>query len=199
VIYGVNSDDGNTAVFSCASCTTNNITPLIEIMGRRVGVKKAILNTTHSYTNSQSIVDTPSMKDPRRGRTAGTNLVPTSTGAAKAAVKAMPDFEGKFDGLAVRTPVPAGCISDITFVAEKSTSVEEINSIFREESETDKYREVIDTNENPIVSSDIIKSPFAAIIDLPMTRVVDGDLVKIMAWYDNEWGFTSQMIRQIVN
>ncbi|NBC28010.1 MAG: type I glyceraldehyde-3-phosphate dehydrogenase [Bacteroidetes bacterium] len=197
VIHGVNTGDGTSAVYSCASCTTNNITPLVEIMGRHIGIKKAILNTTHAYTSTQSIVDAPSEKDQRRGRTAGVSLTPTTTGAAKATVNALPEFEGKFDGLAVRTPVPAGCISDITFVAERPTTAKEVNAIFKKESQSERYNNVIDTNEDRIVSSDIIKQPFAAIIDLTLTKVVDGDLVKLMAWYDNEWGFTSQIVRQI--
>lgn len=197
VVHGVNTEDGKTSIFSCASCTTNNISPMVEIMGRRIGIKKAILNTTHAYTASQTLVDAPSKKEPRMGRAAGINLAPASTGAAIATTKALPEYEGKFDGIAVRTPVPVGSISDVTFVAARPTSAEEINTIFIEESATDRYKEVIDTTDEPLVSSDIIKSPFAAIIDLSMTRVVDGDLVKIMAWYDNEWGFTHQMIRQI--
>jgi glyceraldehyde 3-phosphate dehydrogenase len=197
IIHGVNRPDGKTSIFSCASCTTNNIGPVIEIIDRRIGIKKAILNTVHAYTASQSLVDAPSKKRIRMGRAAAINLVPATTGAAKATIKALPKFEGKFDGIAIRTPVTVGSISDITFVASKNTSVEEINNILTEESKTDRYKSVLSVSNEPLVSSDIVKSSFAAIIDLEMTRVVDGDLVKIMAWYDNEWGFTNQMIRQI--
>ncbi|MCZ6694685.1 MAG: type I glyceraldehyde-3-phosphate dehydrogenase [Bacteroidetes bacterium] len=197
VVHGVNTEDGKTSIFSCASCTTNNISPMIEILGRNVGIKKAILNTTHGYTASQTLVDAPSKKAPRMGRAAGINLAPSSTGAAIATTKALPQYEGKFDGIAVRVPVVVGSISDVTFISERTTSVEEINKIFIEEAATDRYKEVIDVTDEPLVSTDIIKSPFAAIIDLSMTRVVDGDLVKVMAWYDNEWGFTNQMVRQI--
>lgn len=197
IVHGVNTKDGKVAIFSCASCTTNNISPLIEIMGRRIGIKKAILNTTHAYTASQGLVDGPSKKKPRMGRAAAMNLVPATTGAAVATTKALPQYKGKFDGIAVRTPVVVGSISDITFVAERATSVEEINSILKEEAATDRYKKVVSVSEQALVSTDIIQSTFASVVDTEMTRVVDGDLCKIMAWYDNEWGFTNQMIRQI--
>ena len=197
VLHGVNNLDGKTTVFSCASCTTNNIGPVLEIMDRRIGIRKAILNTVHAYTSSQSLVDAPSKRDLRMGRTAAVNLVPASTGAAIAATKVLPQLEGKFDGIAIRTPVPVGSISDITFVAAKKTSAEEINNILIEESKTDRYKKVLAASNEPLVSSDILQSSFASIVDLKMTRVVDGDLVKILAWYDNEWGFTNQMIREI--
>ncbi|MDQ1802949.1 glyceraldehyde 3-phosphate dehydrogenase NAD-binding domain-containing protein [Chryseobacterium sp. CKR4-1] len=197
VVHGVNTEDGKVSVFSCASCTTNNISPIIEILGRRLGIKKAILNTTHGYTASQTLIDAPSKKEPRMGRAAGINLAPAATGAAIATTKALPQYVGKFDGIAVRVPVPVGSISDITFVAERPTSIEEINQILTEESKTERYSKVISVTDEPLVSTDIIKSPFASTVDLEMTRVVDGDLVKVMAWYDNEWGFSNQMIRQI--
>ena len=197
VVHGVNTADGKTSIFSCASCTTNNIGPIIEILGRRLGIKKAILNTVHAFTASQTLIDAPSKREPRMGRSAAINLAPASTGAAIAVTKALPQYEGKFDGIAVRAPVPVGSISDITFVAERTTSSEEINQILVEESATERYKLVVAVSNEPLVSTDIIKSPFAAVVDLEMTRVVDGDLVKVMAWYDNEWGFTNQMIRQI--
>jgi glyceraldehyde 3-phosphate dehydrogenase len=197
VVHGVNNKDGKTTIFSCASCTTNNIAPVMEIIDRRVGIKKAILNTVHAYTASQNLIDGASKKKPRMGRAAAVNLIPASTGAATAAIKALPQLEGKFDGIAIRTPVPVGSISDITFITERKTSVEEINNILSDESKTDRYRYVLAVSNEPLVSSDIIQSSFATIVDLEMTRVVDGDLIKIMAWYDNEWGFTNQMIRQI--
>ena len=197
VVHGVNTQEGKVSIFSCASCTTNNISPIIEILGRRIGIKKAILNTTHAYTASQSLVDGPSKKEPRMGRAAGINLAPAATGAAIATTKALPQYVNKFDGVAVRVPVTVGSISDITFISERPTSVKEINDVLKEESDSSRYREIISVTDEPLVSTDIKKSPFAAIVDLEMTRVVDGDLVKVMAWYDNEWGFTNQMIRQI--
>lgn len=197
VIHGVNTADGKTSIFSCASCTTNNIGPIIEIIDRRIGIKKAILNTVHAYTASQSLVDAPSKKRIRMGRAATVNLVPAATGAAIATIKALPQLEGKFDGIAIRTPVLVGSISDITFVASRNTSAEEVNNILTQESKTNRYKLVLAVSNEPLVSSDIVQSPFSSIVDLEMTRVVDGDLVKLLAWYDNEWGFTNQMIRQI--
>ncbi|MCG2462540.1 type I glyceraldehyde-3-phosphate dehydrogenase [Flavobacteriaceae bacterium F89] len=198
VVHGVNSSDGKVSVFSCASCTTNNISPVVEILDRRVGIKKAIMTTVHAYTASQHIVDGPSKKNFRMGRAGAANLVPTTTGAAIATTKALPDLAGKFDGVAIRTPIPVGSISDLTFVTEKPVTVEVVNSIFEEEAKTDRYAKVLAVTNEPIVSSDIVKSPFASTVDLGMTRVVDGDLLKVMTWYDNEWGFTNQMIREIL-
>ena len=199
VVHGVNSEDGKTNIFSCASCTTNNISPVVEILGRRVGVKKAIMTTVHAYTASQGIVDAPSKKNFRMGRAGAANIIPTSTGAAIATTKTLPEYVGKFDGVALRVPIPVGSISDLTFVTERPVTIEEVNSIFEEESKTGRYANILTTTTEPIVSSDIVKSPFASTIDLNMTRVVDGNLLKIMTWYDNEWGFTNQMIRQILD
>lgn len=197
VVHGVNTDDGKVSIFSCASCTTNNIGPVVEILDRRIGVRKAVLSTVHAYTASQTLVDAPSKKEPRMGRGGAVNLIPTSTGAAKATTKALPSLQGKFDGVSIRTPVPVGSISDITLVTSRPTTPEEINQILTEEANTDRYKLVLQVSTEPLVSSDIIMSPYAAVVDAEMTRVVDGDLVKVMAWYDNEWGFTNQMIRQI--
>ena len=198
VVHGVNSEDGKTSIFSCASCTTNNISPIVEILGRRIGVKKAIMTTVHAYTASQSIVDGPSKKNFRMGRAGAMNLVPTTTGAAKATTKALPEYHGKFDGVAIRTPIPVGSISDLTFVTERRVTSEEVNAIFEEEALSSRYSKILAATNEQIVSSDIVKSSFASTVDLNMTRVVDGDLLKVMAWYDNEWGFTNQMIRQIL-
>lgn len=197
IIHGVNSPEGKPAIFSCASCTTNNIGPLIEIINRKIGIKKAILNTIHAYTASQPIVDGHSKKKLTMGRAAAINLIPASTGAAIATIKALPEMAGRFDGIAVRTPVAVGSVSDVTFIANRDTTAEEVNTILKEESQTDRYKQVVFVSDEALVSTDIIKSPFATIIDAQMTRVVDGDLVKVMAWYDNEWGFTNQMIREI--
>jgi glyceraldehyde 3-phosphate dehydrogenase len=196
VVHGVNMpQDNSVQMISCASCTTNSIAPVVEIMGRRIGIRKAIMTTVHAYTSTQAIVDGPH-KRPRRGRAGAANLVPTSTGAAIATTKALPQYKGKFDGVAVRTPVPVGSISDIVFLTARKTTVEEVNRIFKEEAESEGYEGILGVSEDPIVSSDIIKDPRASIIDLGMTRVVDGDLVKVMSWYDNEWGYTNQMIRE---
>ena len=197
VIHGVNTGDGHARIYSCGSCTTNNIGVVIEVLGRRIGIKKAILTTVHAMTVSQTLVDAPSKREPRMGRAAPFNLAPASTGAAISVTKALPAMEGRFDGIAIRTPVVVGSISDITFIAERKTTPEEINSILTEEAASDRYKLILGVTNEPLVSSDIIKSSLASIVDLDLTRVVDGDLVKVMAWYDNEWGFTNQMIRQI--
>ena len=198
VVHGVNTEAGNTSVFSCASCTTNNISPIVEILGRRLGITKAIMTTIHAYTASQTAVDGPSKKNFRMGRAGAANIIPTSTGAAIATTKALPQHKGKFDGVSVRVPIPVGSLSDLTFVMDKNVTVEEVNKILIEEANTARYKNVIDTTTDPIVSSDIVQSPYASTVDLSMTRVVDGDLLKVMTWYDNEWGFTNQMIRQII-
>jgi glyceraldehyde 3-phosphate dehydrogenase len=198
VVHGVNiPGDEEVRLLSCASCTTNSIAPVVEIVGRRIGIKKAIMTTIHAYTSSQSIVDGPAKKI-RRGRAGAANFVPTTTGAAKATTKALPQYAGKFDGVAVRAPIPVGSLSDIVFVTERPTAVEEVNQIFREEAESERYKGILGATDDPIVSSDIIKDPRASVVDLGMTQVVDGDLVKVMAWYDNEWGYAAQMIRLAV-
>jgi glyceraldehyde 3-phosphate dehydrogenase len=197
-VHGVNHPEGNPTIISCASCTTNCIAPVAEIMARRIGVKKAVMTTVHAYTADQSLVDGPH-KSLRRGRAGGANLVPTSTGAALATVKILPQYRNKFDGLAIRVPVPVGSLVDLVFVTERSTTVEEVNRVFTEEANSANYKGVLGVTNDPIVSSDIIKDSRASIVDLGMTQVVDGDLVKVLSWYDNEWGYVSQMIREAVH
>jgi glyceraldehyde 3-phosphate dehydrogenase len=153
------------------------------------------MTTVHAYTSSQAIVDGPAKKM-RRGRAGAANLVPTSTGAAIATAKALPQVEGRFDGIAIRVPIPVGSIADITFVTERATNVDEINTIFREEAESNRYRGILGVAEDPIVSADIVKDPRASVVDLESTQVVDGDLVKVLSWYDNEWGYAAQMVRE---
>lgn len=195
VVHGVNSAGKETEIFSCASCTTNCITPVVEIMERKLGVKKAMMTTIHAYTSSQGIVDSPSKKM-RRGRAGAVNLVPTSTGAAQATTKVLTHLKGKFDGVAVRVPIPVGSIADIVFITGQTTTVDKINNIFKEEANSERYKGILDVSEEELVSSDIVKNPAASIVDLTMTQVVDGDMVKIMAWYDNEWGYANQMVRE---
>ncbi|MEW6387136.1 MAG: type I glyceraldehyde-3-phosphate dehydrogenase [Thermodesulfobacteriota bacterium] len=195
IVHGVTVPGEAERVLSCASCTTNCITPVVEIMGRRIGIKKAIMTTIHAYTSSQAIVDGPNKKF-RRGRAGALNFVPTSTGAAKATTNVLPQYKGKLDGIAVRGPVPCGSVADIVFVTERPTTVEEVNRIFREEAASERYQGILGVAEDPIVSADIIQDSRASIIDPEMTQVVDGDLVKVLTWYDNEWGYTSQMVRE---
>jgi glyceraldehyde 3-phosphate dehydrogenase len=196
LIHAVNTaGNSHPQIISCASCTTNCITPVVEIMGRRIGIKKATMTTIHAYTSTQSIVDS-GKKDFRRGRAGAANLVPASTGAASATTRALPQYQGKFDGVAVRVPVPVGSLADIVFVTARGTSVAEVNDVFKEEAASERYREVLAITEEPVVSSDIIRQAYASIVDLSMTQVVDGDLVKVMSWYDNEWGYANQMVRE---
>ena len=195
VVHGVNRPDGKTQMISCASCTTNSIAPLVEVMQRRIGIERAIMTTVHAYTSSQRLVDSEN-KSFRRGRAAGANMVPTSTGAAQATARALPEVAGKFDGVAIRVPVAVGSIADVVFVAKRPTTREEVNEIFTKEAGTERYQGILGVSEDPIVSSDIIGDPRASVVDLEMTRVVDGTLVKVMSWYDNEWGFTNQMVRE---
>ena len=195
VVHGVNRAQGHPQVISCASCTTNCITPVIEVAQRRLGVERAVMTTVHAYTAGQRLVDSPS-KSLRRGRAGAANLVPASTGAARAATRAMPELAGRFDGIAVRAPIPVGSVADIVFDAGRPTSIEGVNDAFRQEAATARYEGILGVSEDPLVSADIVGDPRAAVIDLDLTRVVDGTLVKVMAWYDNEWGFTHQMIRE---
>jgi len=195
IVHGVNTPQMGTMIFSCASCTTNCITPVMEILGRRIGVQKAMMTTVHAYTASQNIVD-GAHKHVRRGRAGAINFVPTSTGAAAATTKALPDLQGRFGGAAVRGPVAVGSLVDVVSVTTRPTSVAEVNTIFREEAATERYRGIVGASDDPLVSSDIIKDSRASIIDLGMTQVVDGDLVKVMSWYDNEWGYSSQLVRE---
>ncbi len=195
IVYGTNAAEEGVQLVSCASCTTNCITPVVEVMDRRVGVEKAVMTTVHAYTSSQALVDSPASKY-RRGRAGAANIVPTTTGAAKATGEALPQYRGRFDGMAIRVPVAVGSAADITFVTSRPTSAEEINGIFREEAESNRYRGVLGVAEAPVVSADIIGDPRASIVDMESTLVVDGDLVKILSWYDNEWGYSAQMIRE---
>ena len=195
IVHGVNGAHSRASIISCASCTTNCITPVIEILGRRLGVLKATITTTHAYTATQALVDRPG-KNRRRGRAAAANLVPTTTGAAKATTMALPEYHGKFDGVAIRVPVPVGSIADIVCLVARPTSADEVNNIFREEARSARYRDIVGVSDEAIVSTDIIQDPRASIVDCTLTQVVDGDLVKVMSWYDNEWGYAAQLVRE---
>ena len=180
------------SVISNASCTTNSVAPVADILHEKLGILKAMLTTVHGYTDDQNLQDN-SHRDLRRSRAAATNIVPTSTGAAIAATQAIPELTGLFDGISLRVRVLTGSITDFTFITQRSTSVEEINEIFIDASRTPRYKGILAVTDEPIVSSDIIGRPESSIIDLDMTRVVDGTMVKVLAWYDNEWGFSRRL------
>lgn len=193
-LKGVNHEDyKGEDVISNASCTTNCVAPVAAIIHSKFKVLKSAMTTIHGYTASQNLVDGPH-KDLRRGRAAAMNLVPTTSGAAIATTKTIPELEGLFDGIAVRVPVIDGSLSDFTFLVEKKTTVEEVNKAFIEAKDKPFYKGVLDVTEDPIVSSDIVGNTFSAIVDLPFTKVIDGDLVKILAWYDNEWGYANRLV-----
>lgn len=185
-------------ITSNASCTTNASSPLIAILDETIGVEKAVLNTVHAYTASQSIVDGPAKKDLREGRAAAQNIVPSSTGAAIAVTKVAAQLEGKFDGISIRVPVVTGSIADITFIAKRDTAVDEVNSILRKAAGEPRWNGIFTITEDPIVSHDIIGDRHASIADLAMTRVVGGNLVKVLAWYDNEMGYTHTLVEHVI-
>ncbi|MEK7669101.1 MAG: type I glyceraldehyde-3-phosphate dehydrogenase [Patescibacteria group bacterium] len=196
ILMGINDEKLSTCqISSNASCTTNSAAPLIQILNEKIGIGKAVLNTIHGYTASQAIVDGPNKKDWKEGRAGAQNIVPTSTGAAIAVTKAIPELEGKFDGLAMRVPIISGSIADVTFIAKRETSVEEVNKILKEAAAEERWQGIFTVTEDPLVSSDIIGSLYGSIADLGLTKVVDGNLVKVCAWYDNEMGYTATLIK----
>ncbi|OGI95722.1 type I glyceraldehyde-3-phosphate dehydrogenase [Candidatus Nomurabacteria bacterium RIFCSPLOWO2_01_FULL_42_17] len=199
ILMGVNEDKfGTCDITSNASCTTNAASPLIAIMDESLGIEKAILNTVHGYTASQSIVDGPNKKDFREGRAAAQNIVPSSTGAAIAVTKAFTKLSGLFDGISMRVPVPAGSIVDITFISKKETTKEEVNEILKKAATDKRWEGIFSVTEEDLVSSDILGSPYGSIADLKMTRVVGGNLVKVMGWYDNEMGYTYTLVDHVI-
>jgi len=199
VLMGVNEDALKTcSISSNASCTTNATSPLIGILDAAIGIEKAILNTVHGYTATQRTVDGPSSKDFRKGRAAAVNIIPTSTGAAKATTLAHTQLAGKFDGIAMRVPVPAGSIVDVTFIAKKNTTVEEVNNALEGAAGSQQWGKIFAVTNEPLVSTDILGSTHASIADLSMTRVVDGNLVKVLAWYDNETSYVSALVQHVL-
>lgn len=199
LVFGSDSMTETTDLVSNASCTTNSITPVIRMLNDAFGVEKALLTTVHAYTASQSLVDGPSKKDLREGRAAAHNIIPSSTGAAKATGKAMPSMAGIFDGISLRVPVICGSISDITAVLKKNVTAEEVNAALKAASETPEMQKLVMYTEEPLVSGDIIKTSYSAIIDGEMTRVVGGNLVKVLAWYDNEWGYSNRLVEMALH
>lgn len=203
-VFGVNQDQyKGEELINNASCTTNCIAPVMAIMQEKFGVIKALMTTTHGVTAEQNIVDAPppggKSNDLRRARAAYVNIIPTTTGAAIAVTEAIPALKNMFDGRALRVPIITGSISDVTLLLSRKTSVEEINQVIKSACEDSRWKGIVTWSEEPLVSSDIIGRPESAIVDLPLTQVVDGDLVKIFAWYDNEWGYSNRLIEQVIN
>lgn len=199
VLMGINDDKLATCqISSNASCTTNAASPVITILNETIGIEKAILSTTHAYTGTQKIVDGPGGKDLRGGRAGAQNIVPSSTGAAIAVTEAVPSLKGKFDGISLRVPVIAGSIADTTFIAKRDTTVEEVNTILRNAAKDPRWEGIFTVTDEPVVSSDIVGQLDGAIADLDMTRVVDGNLVKVLSWYDNEMGYTNTLVKHVV-
>lgn len=198
VLLGINEENLKTcAITSNASCTTNAVSPVIQILNETLGVEKAILSTVHAYTATQRLVDSPDAKDWRRGRAGAANIVPSTTGAAIAVTKAIPELAGKFDGIALRIPVITGSLSDVTLITKRNTTVEEINEIFKKAAKEDRWKGIFKTSEEQLVSSDIVGDTHASIADLAFTKVVGGNLVKVLAWYDNEMGYTAALIEHV--
>ncbi len=198
IVMGVNESklSDKDVIISNASCTTNCIAPVAEVIVRKFGVKKAMMTTIHGYTADQNLQDGPH-KDPRRARSAAVNIVPTSTGATLAAAEAVPELKGLFAGVAIRVPVPVGSISDFTFLLKKKTTVAEINKVLTEASKSERYKGIMAVTDEPIVSSDIIGESHSSIVDLSLTQVMDGDFVKVFAWYDNEYGYCHRLIDEV--
>lgn len=196
-VRGVNNQSGNEQFLSNASCTTNCISPVAKVIHQQLGIEKAMMTTVHGYTDDQNLQDN-SHKDPRRARAAAMNIVPTTTGAAVATTQVIPELKGLFDGMAIRVPVPCGSLADLVFVTKKETSVEEVNQLLTQASQDPAFEGILTVTSEPIVSSDIIGQTYSSIVDLNFTMVVEGNLVKVLAWYDNEWGYTNRLVEQAI-
>ncbi len=198
VLCGINESDLKSIVISSnGSCTTNSVSPVMAILSENPGIEHAILSTVHAYTATQHLVDGPDGKDWRRGRAAAQNIVPSTTGAGIAVTRVVPSLKGKFDGISLRVPVSAGSISDITFVTKRSVTADEINDILRKASAEPRWEGILKVSDDELVSSDIIGEPYGAIIDAKFTRVVDGKLVKVLSWYDNEYGYARTLLLHV--
>lgn len=200
IVLGANDDsvDGSSQVISNASCTTNSLGAVMAILDSEFGVEKSLLTTVHSYTASQVLQDAPA-KDMREGRNAAENIVPTTTGAAIAVTKALPQLKGKFDGLSIRVPTPVVSISDVTVLLGRSTTVEEINEAFKKATREPYYQGILGVSEEPLVSRDYIGNSHSGVVDLLLTKVVGGNLAKVMVWYDNEWGYSNRLVELVAD
>ncbi len=199
-VVGVNEEalGSSDTVISNASCTTNSIAPLVKIIDQKFGIAKAMMTTIHSYTASQVLQDAPS-KDLREGRNAAENIVPTTTGAATAAAKAYTPLKDKFDGMSVRVPTPVVSLSDITILTKRDVTVDEVNAALKAACKEPEYAGILDYTDEPLVSRDFIGNPHSSIVDSLLTRVVDGNLLKVVAWYDNEWGYSNRLVESVIN
>ncbi len=200
VVLGVNEEivDEKDDILSNASCTTNCIAPIMKVLEDEFGIKKAMMTTVHSYTGSQRILDAPA-KDLREARSAAENIVPTTTGASKAAAKTIPSLEGKFNGLSVRVPTPVVSLSDITAIINRDTTKEELTNLFKKAAKEPYYEGILGVTEEELVSSDFIGDPHSCIVDLPLIDVVGGNMIKVVAWYDNEWGYSNRLVELAVD
>ncbi|OGY97707.1 MAG: type I glyceraldehyde-3-phosphate dehydrogenase [Candidatus Liptonbacteria bacterium RIFCSPHIGHO2_01_FULL_57_28] len=200
VLIGVNDGDMQAApLTSNGSCTTNAAAPVIQVLSENPGIVKAILNTVHGMTATQSLTDSPAKgSDLRRGRAAAHNIVPSTTGAAIAVTRVVPELKGKFDGMAMRVPVISGSIADVTFIAKRKVTAEEINDILRKAAAEPRWQGILKVTDDQLVSSDILGEPYGAIVDPAFTKVVDGDLVKVLSWYDNEAGYVSTLVKHVL-
>jgi glyceraldehyde 3-phosphate dehydrogenase len=197
-VMGINQKTASKSVIiNNASCTTNCITPVMAVLEETFGIKRAMMTTIHSYTASQVLQDAPA-KDLREARAAAQNIVPTTTGAAIATTQVIPDLEGLFDGLSVRVPTPVVSLSDMTVLLKKKTTIEELNAAFVRAAKQPRWKGILETTDEPLVSSDFIGNPASAIVDLGLTRVIQGDFVKVVAWYDNEWGYANRLVQMAV-
>ncbi len=199
VVLGINDMDGDGKQFvSNASCTTNCVSPVTQTILSAFGIEKAAMTTIHSYTSDQQLQDGSHKKDLRRARAAAQNIIPTSTGAAIATTKVIPSLMHKFDGIAVRVPTITGSLTDFTFITSRDVTVEEVNNAFIEAAHSDRLKNYLYVSKKPLVSSDIIQSEASSIVDLTLTKVIDGNLVKVFSWYDNEWGYANRLCEQAV-
>ena len=200
IVLGVNEDDVTVddQIISNASCTTNCIAPVMKVLEDNIGIEKAMMTTVHSYTASQKLQDAPA-KDIREARSAAENIVPTTTGASKAAALTIPTLKGKFNGLSVRVPTPVVSLSDITAVTKRDTTVEEINEMFKKAAADPYYQGILDATEEELVSIDYRGNSHSSIVDLKLTDVIGGNLIKVVAWYDNEWGYSNRLVELTVD
>ncbi len=203
IVLGVNEQSyRGQPIISNASCTTNCIAPVMAVLETAFGIDKALMTTIHSYTAEQNLVDGPppggKANDLRRARAAAVNIIPTTTGAAISATQALPELAGKFDGLAIRVPTPVGSLSDFTMVLKRKTTKEEINKVFSDAAGKKRYKGILEVSNEPLVSSDIVGNSASCIVDLNLTQVVDGDLVKVVAWYDNEFGYSNRLVEEVI-